>query len=118
MFSKSSELGVFRGLGFFDGEVSSIIVNKHESCKVPHVGWNRVESVFDPCGLFDGKLFYFNHSFCVKSVDVANYDVVSLTNYGGTSFVSHIGRENISGVQFHPEKSGEAGLAIYKNFLQ
>jgi imidazole glycerol-phosphate synthase subunit HisH len=118
MFSKSFELGVFKGLGFFDGEVSSIKKNKDESIKVPHVGWNRVESLNKPCTLFNGKLFYFNHSFCVKNVDQTNYDVINLTNYCGTSFVSHIARENVSGAQFHPEKSGEAGLAVYENFLK
>lgn len=105
------EYGKTNGLGLIEAEVRPMIVD----AKVPHVGFNNVE-IIKKSNLFkglDNKEFYFMHSF-----EVVNYtDVVSLTQYYGHKFVSSIEKENIYGVQFHPEKSREAGIEILKNFI-
>jgi glutamine amidotransferase len=85
---------------------------------VPHMGWNsvhrRVEHpVFD--GIADGAHFYFVHSYVCRPEDEES--VVATTDYGG-SFASVLGRGRWLATQFHPEKSGEAGLALYRNFIR
>jgi glutamine amidotransferase len=84
---------------------------------VPHMGWNRVHRrtahpIFD--GVADGAHFYFVHSYyCVPTDESC---VVATTDYG-QPFPSVLGRENWVATQFHPEKSGQAGLRLYANFL-
>jgi imidazole glycerol phosphate synthase glutamine amidotransferase subunit len=83
--------------------------------KVPHVGFNKVEVVKDSALLkgLESANFYFMHSF-----EVVNYtNMLSLTEYVGHKFVSAIERGKVYGVQFHPEKSREAGIQLFKNFL-
>lgn len=105
------EFGKNNGLGLIDAEVKEILVD----AKVPHVGFNQVK-VTKPNKLFDGiedEEFYFMHSY-----EVVNYtDILSLTNYAGHEFVSSIQKGDVFGVQFHPEKSREAGIKLFKNFL-
>lgn len=105
------EYGKTNGLGLIEAEVRPMVVD----AKVPHVGFNSIE-IIKKSNLFkglDNKEFYFMHSF-----EVVNYtDVVSLTQYYGHKFVSSIEKENIYGVQFHPEKSREAGIELLKNFI-
>jgi glutamine amidotransferase len=84
---------------------------------VPHMGWNQVvlereHPVFD--GIPNGSNFYFVHSFYCAPEDPSA--VVATTEYGGP-FPSVLGRDNWIATQFHPEKSGEMGLRLYKNFL-
>ncbi len=86
--------------------------------KVPHMGWNRVEQrvphpVF--AGIDDGAYFYFVHSYYPDPDDEAV--VIGETEYG-VRFASVLGRDNIVATQFHPEKSGSAGLRFYGNFLR
>ncbi len=106
------EYGKTEGLNLIDAEVKPIIVN----AKVPHVGFNTI-SVVNNNRLLDGlenEEFYFMHSY-----EVVNYtDILSLTNYEGHQFVSAIHKDNIYGVQFHPEKSREAGIKLFKNFIE
>lgn len=106
------EYGKTEGLNLIDAEVKPIIVN----AKVPHVGFNTI-SVVNNNRLLDGlenEEFYFMHSY-----EVVNYtDILSLTNYEGHQFVSAIHKDNIYGVQFHPEKSREAGIELFKNFIE
>lgn len=106
------EYGKTEGLNLIDAEVKPIIVN----AKVPHVGFNTI-SVVNNNRLLDGlenEEFYFMHSY-----EVVNYtDILSLTNYEGHQFVSAIHKDNIYGVQFHPEKSREAGIQLFKNFIE
>jgi len=106
------EYGKTAGLNLIDAEVKPIIVN----AKVPHVGFNTI-SVVNKNRLLDGlenEEFYFMHSY-----EVVNYtDILSLTNYEGHQFVSAIHKDNIYGVQFHPEKSREAGIQLFKNFIE
>ncbi|MCB1174175.1 MAG: imidazole glycerol phosphate synthase subunit HisH [Leptospiraceae bacterium] len=107
------EFGETRGLNWIDGEVRRI------ECKgsVPHIGFNTVKIVRESPllqGLGEEDEFYFMHSY-----EVRNYtDVVGLTTYSDHVFVSAVQRENIFGVQFHPEKSREAGLKVFQNFLK
>ena len=106
------EYGKTEGLGLIDAEVKPIIVDG----KVPHVGFNSVELI-NSNKLLDGlayEEFYFMHSY-----EMVNYtNIVTLTGYAGHKFVSSIQKDNIYGVQFHPEKSREAGIKLFKNFIE
>jgi len=106
------EYGKTRGLGLIEAEVRPI----HIDAKVPHVGFNKIDVI---CtneilnGLEDEE-FYFMHSYIM----VNSHDVSSTTTYINHQFVSSIKKNNIYGVQFHPEKSREAGIKLFKNFIQ
>jgi imidazole glycerol-phosphate synthase subunit HisH len=82
---------------------------------VPHMGWNRVTSLKGPLfkGIDEGEWFYFVHSFRA----LADENSAALTNYG-EFFTAAVARNNFFGCQFHPEKSGEAGSRVLKNFLE
>jgi glutamine amidotransferase len=87
-----------------------------ENLKIPHIGWNNINNC-SQTGLLDGcenEMVYFVHSYAVICND--HSDVICNTNYGIT-FHSGIQKENIYGLQFHPEKSHKAGLRILKNFI-
>jgi len=106
------EYGKTKGLNLISAEVKPILVD----AKVPHVGFNSIESVRDSRLLKDleNEEFYFMHSY-----EMVNYtDVVALTDYAGHRFVSAIQKDNIFGVQFHPEKSREAGIKLFENFIK
>jgi imidazole glycerol-phosphate synthase subunit HisH len=102
-------------LGVFAGEVR--LFQPGEGRKVPHMGWNTVDLVRDHPLTRDiptGSAFYFVHSFYPAPEDQAI--ALGLTEYG-VSFPSVVARDNVVATQFHPEKSGERGLLIYRNFL-
>ena len=83
--------------------------------KVPHMGWNKVNFISDHFlwkKIPNRSFFYFVHSYCCLS----SSDAISETNHG-TNFISTLSKENIFAVQFHPEKSQNLGLQLYKNFL-
>ena len=85
-------------------------------CKLPHIGWNSLSFQNDSPlfrGLDNGAYVYFVHSFC--GVAQREEQVIARTEYG-PSVVAAVGRGNVYGCQFHPEKSGEVGLQILKNF--
>lgn len=112
----STELGRHSGLGWISGHVISL-EESHRDVRVPHVGWNEVHHLRNREPLFErippGTHFYFDHSFhFVVHGDYAT----AITDYGGT-VVAAIRRDNIAGVQFHPEKSQRAGLRVLRNFL-
>tara|TARA_B110000003_G_C16574810_1_gene505742 strand:- start:142 stop:738 length:597 start_codon:yes stop_codon:yes gene_type:complete len=106
------EFGQTKGLGLINAEVKPILCD----AKVPHMGFNYIQVVKEN-KLLEGvedEEFYFMHSF-----EVVNYtDVSSLTTYAGHSFVSSINKANLFGVQFHPEKSRDAGLRLLSNFIE
>ena len=112
---KFSEEGEEEGFGFINYKCKKFVSNKH---KVPHIGWNSInENQFSK--IFDGiekKLFYFAHSFHVDN-KIDEKIVVAKTNYC-YEFPSAINRDNIFGVQFHPEKSFDQGKNLIKNFLE
>ena len=111
-----------RGYEFGENDGLSIIKGSVEKldCKnfpVPHIGWNEIK-IQKQSELFKNMHeindFYFVHSFEFKASDTNN--IISTTNYGN-DFVSAVQKENIFGVQFHPEKSQKAGQLLIKNFL-
>ena len=115
LFEESEEQGQYQGLGLLAGKV---VLFQHPGVKVPQIGWNQVQ-VRKPSsllgGIKDGDYFYFNHGYYCLPED-AN-DVLTMTDYG-VRFASSVERENIIGVQFHPEKSQQRGLHILKNFVE
>ena len=115
LLTNSSEHGLSNGLGILEGN----IINFQEidkSIPIPHVGWNDCK-IKSENNLFykieDKSDFYFTHSYFLKNCDKEN--IISTTNYK-TNFISAIQKNNLYGVQFHPEKSQENGLKILKNF--
>lgn len=105
------------GLGWIAGEIKKIEPTR-EDFRIPHTGWNEVhlrKKVFLFAGIQSGKDFYFNHSFCF--CPDREQDIVAYTPYG-KGFASAIFKENVVGVQFHPEKSQKLGLKVLKNFLE
>lgn len=104
------------GLGWIQGEVKRMEpVDPKE--RIPHIGWNEVDFVQDSplfSDITSGKDFYFIHSF--KFICQDKSDILAATAYCG-KFTSIVGKRNIFGVQFHPEKSQKSGLQLLKNFL-
>ncbi len=112
LFDEGSEIRPTAGLGLIPGRVDQI----KTEYKLPHIGWNSLVFQNDCpifCGLEDGAYVYFVHSFCGCAADEG--DVSARTDYG-VSVVAAVHRGNVYGCQFHPEKSGEAGLQILRNF--
>ncbi len=119
LMTKGSEEGQTQGLGWLDAETVRFKFEAEQSqLKVPHMGWNtinikREHPVFTD--LEADARFYFVHSYFVKSNNADH--VLATTDYGG-DFDSILGRENILGAQFHPEKSHKFGLHLLKNFAE
>jgi len=111
------EHGEHKGLGWIKGVVEAIAPSD-PALKVPHMGWNELQ-IARPHPLFAGlgaaRDVYFVHSYQLKPTNPA--DVLATVEYGG-SIVAAVGRDNIVGTQFHPEKSQANGLAIIANFLR
>ena len=108
------EFGSHRGLGWIGGRVRRFKTN---DLPVPHIGWNEVrrDAPLTLLGEHDRLDFYFVHSYLFEPT--AAEDVAATTVYGET-FPSIIRRDNVLGVQFHPEKSQKAGMLLLTNFLQ
>jgi len=117
LFEYSEEGGGTPCLGIFKGSVKKL--NLPKGFKVPHMGWNNVE--FNGRkellkGVSPADQFYFVHSYYV---DTDERDIVwGTTEYGGIKFVSAIAKGRLAATQFHPEKSQQKGLALYRNFLE
>jgi len=118
LFSGSCEFGEHEGLGFIGGNVDKFPNELNEKrIKVPQVGWNRIafspdEPIFD--GIPNESFFYFVHSYYVKPLNQT--EVLTSTDYEGINYCSAAKKGNITAFQFHPEKSGDMGLRIYKNW--
>jgi glutamine amidotransferase len=111
------EFGDHKGLGWIGGEVVRI-APADASLKIPHMGWNelsfaRAHPLLD--GIAPGANVYFVHSYAFRAHEAK--DVIATTDYGG-AIPAMIGRDNIAGVQFHPEKSQSVGLKLIANFLK
>jgi len=105
------EYGKTKGLDFITAEVKPMLVD----AKVPHVGFNHIDVINSNEILEDleGEEFYFMHSY-----EMVNYtEIAALTEYANHKFVSSVKKGNIYGVQFHPEKSREAGVKLFENFI-
>ena len=122
MLLSRSEEGPTEGLALFPGEVVRFRLEGRRQpdgsrYKVPQMGWNGViQARPHPiwAGVPDGAYFYFVHSYCAHPSDPRHS--VGETDYGGR-FTCALARDNIFATQFHPEKSAEHGLALYRNFL-
>lgn len=119
LFEESSEFGRHKGIGFLEGKVTKfsddIIKN---GGKIPHIGWNGVRKIGESKlfqGIDDGSFFYFVHSFYADAL--SNPAVAGVCDYYG-DFTAAVEKDNISGVQFHPEKSLKAGLKLLNNFCE
>jgi imidazole glycerol-phosphate synthase subunit HisH len=108
---EQSEEGFGAGLGILGGQVRRL-----HARRLPHMGWNDVVMADDALftGL-DSLQAYFANSYAVQPADES--DIIGWTQYGNNRFPAAVRRENIWGVQFHPEKSGAAGLRLIGNFL-
>lgn len=118
LMAKHSEEGSVEGFGWFDAEVVHFDIQDQLKHKVPHMGWNSVKTLKQST-IFDGipknQEFYFVHSYHIKSNK--EEDVLATTDYE-YNFVSALEKENIFGVQFHPEKSHDIGEKLLSNFLK
>lgn len=113
LFAGSSEAPEAEGFGSFDGMCERFTSTE---LKVPHVGWNSLE-IRDGSQLFAGvpqhSFVYFTHSYCAPVVE----STVAVAEYG-QPFTAAVERENVMGVQFHPEKSAAAGRQVLENFVR
>ena len=111
--TKGYENGEHKGLGLIDGAVLKIPPNGHV---LPHMGWNKINDLAKHPLLLGvaNEHFYFVHSYYFKPNDKKN--ILATTNYN-FEFPSVVGKSNIYGTQFHPEKSSNAGIKILSNFL-
>jgi len=117
LFERSEEQGPVEGLGLLGGEVVRFRP-EDPALKVPHIGWNAVESrIDDPLlsGIPSGAYFYFIHSYYVKPGDES---IVALTATYGEPFVAAVRKDNLFACQFHPEKSQTVGLKLLDNFVE
>jgi len=111
LFEGSTEAPGVKGLGLFGGQCERFA----PGVKVPHVGWNDVR--VDPQshlmrGVEDRSFVYYTHSFRAPVIN----ETVAVTEYAG-AFSGAVERDNVMGVQFHPEKSGAAGMRVLRNFV-
>jgi glutamine amidotransferase len=114
MANSSNEDGNNKGLGMVDTIVRRF---KSTNIKIPHVGFNQVKiaeksRLFD--GLKDNPDFYFTHSYCMTG----DYDINASYCEYGQNFIASFEKDNLAGVQFHPELSQSNGLALLKNFIE
>ena len=114
MFFKQSQEGIEKGLNVIDGEVISL----PNSLKVPHMGWNDLQ-IKEPGvilnGVKNGSWVYFVHSFRAKP---DSDDVITAESDYGIKVPAVVEKDNFYGTQFHPEKSGDVGKIMLKNFLE
>jgi imidazole glycerol-phosphate synthase subunit HisH len=116
LFDAGEEMAEFAGLGLLPGRV--VRFGASLEVKVPHTGWNQVEVRKDSPlfhGISSGSYVYFNHSYYCRAENPA--DITATVDYG-LQYACSVQRENMFGVQFHPEKSQVVGLQILKNFLE
>lgn len=117
LFHESEETPGVKGLDIFKGTITKI-PNQNRTLKIPHMGWNNI-SIKQKNGIFkdiEGEPYvYFVHSFYLKAQDK---DIVAATTQYGVEIDAAVQKGNIIATQFHPEKSGEVGLKMLKNFVE
>ncbi len=133
LFSRSHEFGIHKGLGILEGDVIQFrsAPERKEFLKIPQVCWNKIrpryhrgksqrpkavwsDTLLD--GIMDGTYMYFVHSFYAVPRDKSIILAESL--YGGSDFCAAVRKDNVTAFQFHPERSGKSGLAIYENLYK
>ena len=115
--SEGLEFGVTPGLNWIGGQVKKL-EPRDPALTIPHMGWNAIAFARDHAlfkGVETGAHMYFANSFALTPTDPA--DVLATTDHGGP-FTAAVAKGNVAGVQFHPEKSQAAGLALLANFLE
>ena len=114
LFEESEESPEVKGLGIFKGKIKRF--PNDMGLKIPHIGWNSLE-IKQKDGIFkdipENAYVYFVHSYYLHAED--ENDIATVTNYG-IDFHSAVGKNNVFATQFHPEKSGDVGLQILRNF--
>ena len=122
LHSSSEEFGDNEGLCLIKGKIIRITDQNNFKCKVPIIGWHSVlknnfyEKRFKKIEkIFDKKKFYFVHSY--SAIPQNKNDLLGYFKFGNLKITAIVGRENILGCQFHPEKSGQNGLSLIKKFL-
>ena len=114
LFEESEESPGVKGLGIFKGKIKRF--PNDMGLKIPHIGWNSLE-IKQKDGIFkdipENAYVYFVHSYYLHAED--ENDIATVTNYG-IDFHSAVGKNNVFATQFHPEKSGDVGLQILRNF--
>ena len=116
LFEGSDEAPGVAGLGVMKGRIVRLDGDAEKRLKVPHVGWNGLDFTREARllrGLDSGAQVYFTHSYAAPVTS----ECIAATTHANT-FAAAVERDNIFGVQFHPEKSGDAGLQILRNFLE
>ena len=118
LFDKSFEYGEYEGLGLISGEIRPIADVIDPSLKIPHIGWNALSFKGEKSPIFkylkDGDHVYFVHSFYGAN---CSDSVIATADYG-PELTAAVAKDNVYGVQFHPEKSGQVGLNILRAFCQ
>lgn len=121
LFERSYEYGVHEGLGLLDGEVYSMqddLAAAGYDLKLPQIGWNAIEITNADCPLLrytkDGDFFYYVHSYYAKGAE----EWTAATSEYGVTVPGVVWKGNVYGTQFHPEKSGSAGLALLHAFCE
>ncbi len=124
LFSQSEEFGATNGLGIIEGEIKKFkSISPELKLHVPQVGWNTInysqrstwkDTILD--GIPEGEYMYFVHSYYAVPKLIENS--LCTTTYGGIDYCSAVIKNNVTATQFHPEKSSEKGLLIYKNWLK
>ena len=114
LFEKSYEYGEHEGLGLLKGQVVGMSGRLPADLKIPHMGWNALELTKPAKLLENGSYVYFVHSFYAENCADS---VAAITDYG-IPITAAVEKDNIFGCQFHPEKSGNVGLAILKKFCE
>src|SRR4051812_11464430 len=117
LFEHSEEDGGVDCLGVLPGTVKRFVASD-PSIKIPHMGWNAVTLAADPltAGIPDGSHFYFVHSYYCAPTPAAGTTLLAESEHG-VRFCAGVRHGNLAAVQFHPEKSGPAGLKLLGNFL-
>lgn len=124
LFDESEEFGEHKGFGFIKGKIVRFTneMNQHEKLKIPQIQWNKIYRKPDASS-WEGtvlertendEFMYFVHSYYAVPEDESN--ILSLTKYVNIEYASSVLKSNIVGIQFHPEKSGEKGIEIYRKW--
>lgn len=125
LFESSDEFGYNKGLGLINGTVEKFPSEINDKkIRIPHIGWNSIKKNSEQinwnstplANISEQDYLYFIHSYYVKPKDLNN--ILSISHYQEFEFCSSVQKDNVFGFQFHPEKSAEQGLSIYRNFLK
>ncbi|NVB83382.1 MAG: imidazole glycerol phosphate synthase subunit HisH, partial [Kofleriaceae bacterium] len=120
LLARSEEFGTHDGLGIIPGSVE--LIPRAPGRKVPHIGWNRLVPTSTPWAstpleqLAAGTMMYFVHSY--TAVPASDSHRLADADYGGFRISAAVRKDNVIGTQFHPEKSGEAGLVVLARYLR